>query len=79
MKSELKKFVLAAGLVVAGLAAQDAGAMTIAQPGLAASSPIEQAAFGCGPGWHPNPWGRCVPNRRVFVHRRHCDRWGRCW
>lgn len=23
---------------------------------------VEQVAWGCGPGWHPNPWGRCVPN-----------------
>ena len=28
---------------------------------------IEQAAWGCGPGWHPGPYGRCVPNRRAFV------------
>lgn len=25
---------------------------------------IEQVAGGCGPGWHPNPWGECRPNRR---------------
>nr|WP_297300082.1 hypothetical protein [uncultured Methylovirgula sp.] len=28
----------------------------------AAIAPVEQVAWGCGPGWHPNPWGRCVPN-----------------
>ena len=27
---------------------------------------IEHVAYGCGPGWHPNPWGRCVPYRRVI-------------
>ena len=24
---------------------------------------VEQVRFGCGPGWRPNPVGRCVPNR----------------
>lgn len=24
------------------------------------------AAGGCGPGWHPNRWGRCV--RNVYYH-----------
>ena len=23
---------------------------------------IEQVAGGCGPGFHPNPWGHCRPN-----------------
>ena len=23
---------------------------------------IVEAAFGCGRGFHPNRWGRCVPN-----------------
>ncbi|MBN9548871.1 MAG: hypothetical protein J0H31_08320 [Alphaproteobacteria bacterium] len=27
---------------------------------------ITNVAMGCGPGWHPNYWGRCVPNRRVI-------------
>jgi hypothetical protein len=25
------------------------------------------AAGGCGPGFHPNPYGRCVPNRGPVV------------
>ena len=25
------------------------------------------AARGCGPGFHPNPYGRCVPNGRTVV------------
>jgi hypothetical protein len=29
---------------------------------LAAIAPA-QARQGCGPGFHRNPWGRCVPNR----------------
>jgi hypothetical protein len=26
--------------------------------------PIERVAGGCGPGFHPNPWGHCRPNDR---------------
>ena len=25
---------------------------------------IERVADGCGPGFHPNPWGHCRPNDR---------------
>ncbi len=25
---------------------------------------IERVAGGCGPGFHPNPWGHCRPNAR---------------
>ncbi|MGU3286089.1 GCG_CRPN prefix-to-repeats domain-containing protein [Methylobacterium mesophilicum] len=25
---------------------------------------IERVAGGCGPGFHPNPWGHCRPNDR---------------
>ena len=25
---------------------------------------VEQVAGGCGPGFHPNPWGHCRPNDR---------------
>ena len=28
----------------------------------AAGAPIEFVAGGCGPGFHPNPWGVCRPN-----------------
>ncbi|TXN75522.1 hypothetical protein FV228_03625 [Methylobacterium sp. WL18] len=27
---------------------------------------IEHVARGCGPGFHPNPWGRCRPNDRGY-------------
>jgi hypothetical protein len=36
-------------------------------------SNIVQVAGGCGPGWHPNRWGRCMPNRNWH---RHGPRWG---
>ncbi|MCI4680015.1 hypothetical protein K9U39_11535 [Rhodoblastus acidophilus] len=45
-----------------------ASAMPIAPDGGAHTStaPIETVGWRCGPGWHINPWGRCVPNRRVY-------------
>ncbi len=27
---------------------------------------IEQVAYGCGPGWRPGPYGRCVPMARPY-------------
>lgn len=27
---------------------------------------IVTVAGGCGPGFHPTPWGRCVPFRHVY-------------
>ena len=44
-------------------AAGAASAMPMAP--VAAPTLVEHVAWGCGPGWHPNHWGRCVPNRRV--------------
>jgi hypothetical protein len=73
MKNTIKTLILAGALAAASFTG--ASAMTISHDGLAVSAPIEHVRFGCGLGWHPNPWGRCVPNgRRVFV-RRHYRRW----
>jgi hypothetical protein len=60
----------AKGLIVAGalfgaslIGAEAAGAMPIAPDAgaQAAGAPIETIGWRCGPGWHVNPWGRCVP------------------
>lgn len=63
------KTILAA-VVVAGAAlagASQASAMPVGpQP---AGNAIEQVRFGCPPGWHPNPWGRCVRNWAPPRHR----------
>jgi len=64
-----------------GLAVTSASATPIA-PNLATQTDanIIQAWGGCGWGFHPNPWGRCVPNRRWgYWHRpwwRHGDWYG---
>lgn len=34
---------------------------------------ITQVGWACGPGWHLNPWGNCVPNRRFYRPRGY---WG---
>jgi len=66
---KLTTLALALGIVGAGTAAQ---AMPLAAPADGASG-ITTVAYGCGPGWHPNRWGRCVPNRwgpRAYGPRR---------
>ncbi|WP_374545969.1 GCG_CRPN prefix-to-repeats domain-containing protein [Rhodoblastus sp.] len=58
-----KGFVVAAALFGASLGgAATADAMPIAPVAGGIAAPIEQAGWRCGPGWHVNPWGRCVPN-----------------
>ena len=37
--------------------------------GTFASFSAENAAGGCGPGWHRGPYGGCQPNRRAVVVR----------
>ena len=54
-----------AALLAAGLAsatAANAAPFGYGPPGSA--MPIERVAGGCGPGFHPNPWGHCRPNDR---------------
>lgn len=79
---------LAAGTLA--LSAAGAQAMPLVKPS-AAPLPIETVGWRCGPGWHINGWGRCVPNRRVYRaygyygpprfhrwghwHHRHWHRW----
>ncbi|WP_446721201.1 GCG_CRPN prefix-to-repeats domain-containing protein [Mesorhizobium sp. 113-3-3] len=60
-------------------------ALPMAKPS-AAPSPIESVGWRCGPGWHLNRWGNCVPNhRRVIVVRpghwryHHYHRWHHRW
>lgn len=86
----LRKYVLpfavAAGTLI--LSAGGSQAMPMATPN-AAPPPVETVGWRCGPGWHLNRWGNCVPNRRVFVrparhwhpgfwyhHRWHPGYWG---
>jgi hypothetical protein len=56
-EEEMKKFVLAA-LGAIGLATASAAAL----PAAAQPLPLVKADYYCGPGWHLNYWGNCVPN-----------------
>ncbi|WP_421914665.1 GCG_CRPN prefix-to-repeats domain-containing protein [Mesorhizobium sp.] len=61
---------VAAGTLV--LSAVSSQALPMIKPS-AAQLPIENVGWRCGPGWHLNRWGRCVPNRRIIM-RRHWHR-----
>ena len=60
----MRNLVMAVGLAIAGIAAtaQSSTAMPAGRQALVASGIARDVAYGCGRGWHPNPWGRCVPN-----------------
>jgi hypothetical protein len=60
------KAIFAATLAIAGLGAtiENSSAMSPVRVAPAASALVQDVRWGCGPGWHPNPWGRCVPERR---------------
>ena len=72
MKLSLK--LAFAGLIALGAAGVStaASAMPVAaSTQTLLASPVEDVRFGCGPGWHPNRFGRCVPNRaRFYAPRR---------
>lgn len=60
-----------------GIAALTAGALAAnAAPAVPASAAehganIIAVAGGCGPGFHPTPWGHCVPFRHGFYRPRY--------
>lgn len=61
------KLGCAAAMAIGGAlwTVQAANALPLAPLAKSSAAPlVEQVAGGCGPGWHPNPWGRCVPNWR---------------
>lgn len=60
----MKRLILAAALATIGFAGFSSGASAMpASPGVHADgSLVENVAYGCGRGYAPNRWGRCVPN-----------------
>ena len=56
---------LASIAFAAGLGIASAQAMPVA-PLHDTAGPVTQVGWRCGPGWHVNGWGRCVPNRRFY-------------
>ncbi len=59
------KLAFVAALALAGVEAPAAMAMPLAPLAEGAAAPLTQEiGMRCGPGWHVDPWGRCVPHRR---------------
>lgn len=62
----LTKTICAIAIVAAtsGAMIETASALPAAAPASTSPAPLVQdIGWRCGPGWHVNPWGRCVPNR----------------
>ncbi|RTL74567.1 MAG: hypothetical protein EKK36_09675 [Bradyrhizobiaceae bacterium] len=71
--------LLAALSVVACLGITSAAqAMSVSPIKNQMPSTVTQIGWRCGPGWHVNPWGRCVPRRRFYGPRWHRG-WHRGW
>ena len=63
MTATLRIAAVAAIFVAATAASGDASAMPAPRVNSAAGAMIDEVAYGCGPGWRPNYYGRCVPMR----------------
>jgi hypothetical protein len=62
----LASLALVAGLGMSSAAYAVPAAPLQNTPTQNASTSVTQVGWRCGPGWHINPWGRCVPNRRFY-------------
>jgi hypothetical protein len=60
----LAALTLISSLALAGVTASANAAPAI--PNLAAPTNLVQVSGGCGPAYHPNPWGYCVPNHYAY-------------
>lgn len=62
--------ILAATALALGLGVASAQAMPVSSLGDTVAPEVQTVGWRCGgPGWHMNPWGRCVPNRRYYGPR----------
>ena len=61
----MQKILIAAALALAGAfaLAAPASAMTVGPVGAGKSPLVQDVRDGCGRGFRPNNWGRCVPER----------------
>ena len=62
------KLVLAAALALSALTAgvSASSAMPLAPRTADGAGLVQDIRWGCAFGWHPNYWGRCVPDQRVY-------------
>ena len=66
--------ILASALFAAGLLCLTSTAQALpAAPGMNAPTAVTDVGWRCGPGWHVNRWGHCVPSRRFYRPHRY---WG---
>ncbi len=77
MKPSLE-LACAAAIAIGGsiVTMQAANALPLAPLDQATAPLVQDVRWGCGPGWHPNPWGRCVPNWRGGPGWRGRSAWG---
>jgi len=54
--------LMLAGLLATSAAVSTSAAPAIPNPAAVASANLIQVSGGCGPAYHRNPWGYCVPN-----------------
>ncbi len=71
MKPTLKMLIAAATILGASAAfvAPSSAAPISVMPQIDANPLLQDVRYGCGPGRHPNGWGRCAPNRRNGYRR----------
>lgn len=62
----VKSCVMALALTCGVGLASAAHAAPIIPAGSPAGTAVETVAYGCGPGWIPNRWGRCRPIYRPY-------------
>ena len=63
---------LTVGSLILAAAALSANAAPLAPgPTGASRANLIPVAEGCGPGWHRNYWGDCIPYRAVRVYRHY--------
>jgi len=68
MRIAALSLVSALGLAASAVSAH--AAPTVAALVTPQASNIVEVAGGCGRGLHPDPWGRCVPNRYAYYQPR---------
>ena len=77
MRSAIMTAVAALGLMT--MTNAGSAAPVVHSLGVEQDTAIVQVAGGCGRGWHPNRWGRCVPNRygyyRAYPYPYYGDRY----
>ena len=62
----LSALTLISSLALAAVPASAQAAPAIPHGPAPISATLMQVSGGCGPAYHPNPWGYCVPNHYAY-------------